>query len=120
MDDKTTIIIDSLISLTSAGKLEWQYTNTENSYKIELDSATLVISYSDYNPMSGQSSEYSLTMYNGTGKPIELVSIGTINNIQDGYSKMMTLYGLARESTNKRNSTLDKIISELSLKDIPF
>lgn len=120
MDEKVARIIDSLVSMTEDGKLEWKYTNTENSYQLELDAATLVISFSEWVPLSNQDDCYSLIMYNGTGKPIELVSCSKNDDKPDEYSLLSRLYSLSKESTNKKNTTIDKILSELSLKDLPF
>lgn len=120
MEEKIAKVVASLVSMTEDGKLEWKYTNTENSFSIELDSASLVISYTAVDPFSMREDIYELTMYNGTGKPIELVSLGKSDAATGDYSMLSKLYNLAKEATNKKNSTLDKVLNELSLMDLPF
>ena len=119
MDSKTKDIIEHLLSLTKDGKIEWQYANSENAFKIELNSATLVISYISSDFLSGEDDIYSLDMYNGTGKPIGLAALSRSDN-QDDYQLLIRLFFAARESTDKKESTLDKILEELNLKDLPF
>lgn len=119
MESKVKRIIDHLLSMTKDGIVEWQYANSEDSYKLELDSATLIISYMDANPFTGNEQGYSLVMYNGTGKPIDLVSCSTNGNPED-YVVLSDLYALAKESTAKIQSTLDKLLKELGEKDLPF
>lgn len=119
MDEKIKSIINLLLSLTKERKIEWQYANSDDSFKIELNSATLVISYIECDPFTGKDCEYYINMYNGTGKPIELISLG-VGDDPDDYQLLTKLHTIAKESTDKKLSTIEKVLDELTLKDLPF
>ena len=120
MEKKIKEVVDRLIEMTSEGSLEWQLINTVNSYKLELDAATLVIFYLEYDDLTKKYKVYGLNMFNGTGKPIELVVIGFTDNRAD-YQLLERLFMLAKDSAQKKQSTIELILKELDEKTkLPF
>lgn len=119
MEDNVRDLLSRVLSMTKDGKLQWGHANTEYSFKLELDSATLVLSFSELDPFIGQSNVYNVLMYNGTGKPVELVTIGSGEESKD-YSLLSDLYAVVKESATQKKSTIDRIIKELDELDLPF
>lgn len=119
MEENVKSLLSRLLSMTTEGKLQWKHAGTENSFKLELDSATLVLAFMEMDPIIGESDAYNVLMYNGTGKPVELVTVGASEESTD-YQLLSDLYAAVKEATTKRKSTIDKIFKELDDLDLPF
>ena len=122
MEEELKSVIDLLLTLTKDGSIEWKYGSTENAFKVELNSAIIVITFFNSDLIAGKNDVYELTMFNGTGKAVELASLGVEDDNPD-YQLLKQLFCVARESTSKKRETLSHVLKELKEIDqsrLPF
>jgi len=120
MNNKYKELIDLLISKTENNIITWSYASSEDSFRVELTDAFFVISYF-FDMSLGEG--YGLSMSNGTGKTIDLVSVCGSSHSND-FESLKRLYLVAKDSCTQETATIDKAINELkSLKlpdELPF
>ena len=109
MDEKAgKNIVELLIEKTKEKKLEWKRGSSHNSFKVDLNSATVVVTYFPVDEKGP--SVVHVGLFNGTGSAI------TLMHAQEGdelYTFLINLYSLAKDSCTKESETLENLLGEL-------
>ena len=109
MDNVTSkSLVELLLQKTSEKKIEWGRGSSRNSFKVELNSATFVVTFL---PKDEDGPDYiKLQMLNGTGATI---SIMELYDYEAEYELLSRLFYAAKDSCTKETETIEKVFEEL-------
>lgn len=111
--DNYSELVSLLLKVTKEKKVTWAYGSVENSFRLALNSAVFTIQEKGGNPLVSGQEGYSLSMSNGTGRPIVLQEEIPPLAIKENWRELKTLYKEAKDSCTKEEETLMSAIDEL-------
>ena len=112
--DRTTQILEKLIERTQEGKVSWHTTVDPNGFLTTLDTISVIVS-------SSQPLEYRVEIQNQDGLPVMIQETpdrllkGLVRQEDEQHLSQLLgrLFGLARRSALKVDSTLEELVSHL-------
>lgn len=108
--DNNVELLHLLLQATKDKKISWTYGGSENSFRVVLSSAVFTIQKRGGNvAFEG----YTLSMVNGTGRPIVLMEETKPFSSEENIELMNSLYEDAKNSCTKEEETIASAIAEL-------
>jgi len=117
MEDRIKKIVDSLITGTTTGKLQWHGTERDDEYILKLSKGAITVdSWEGYDEESGDSSNLvDIAFLNALGEVVERIIFPSYVAYPD-YARMMELHRLAKRNSLKIDETLDDFLEEIEKK----
>ncbi|MDB5353011.1 MAG: hypothetical protein JWN86_4258 [Planctomycetota bacterium] len=98
-------MIEHLATATEQGRLAWGE-DDDDTFLARLTRAMVRIS-------QGRDGDYYVTLYDGTGKVLELETFSSTEN-KEHYAPVDRLYSLARRDAYKIDEVIDQVILDVS------
>lgn len=107
-DSKIVRIIQGVIRQTNAGKIDWEVTESEDTFQASFPNYSIRLSYTE----SNMGKDYWLTIINNEGLVIESVSdVDVKSELEGSYKIMEGLYANARRVALGVDKALDELLN---------
>lgn len=100
---KLQILLDSLLSGSEKGELNWKTTGNPRTFLLTLKDSSIAV--------SNEVTHFELTFRNGQGEVVERTGISNMDELN--YKKAGRLFHLALKKANNADDFIDRIIEQL-------